>query len=347
MVQERANRADQLEIENERLREKLSDADFFRSRVDELREDNKMLQKTKEMLEDQLEQSSKRFEQSMALESEIIKYKQRINEMAAERDADKSKLQELLEENTHLQLAMKSLSKLTDLDKLRAEEQGSDVPAGDNSLSEQLTNNAQTRAIKMELENRRLQQKLDAMQQTNFQETANKLLELEKEKKILTLKSEQMQENCNRFTQQNQELEEMFKNALEENKKLQDSIDNRQKATDQQMQDREMDKMKIVALENQIETLTKEKQRIQNLFVSIQRRADDLERFLDTKKKELESAMEKAEACDRFEIETLDLKEKISTLEKDNANLTKDLNKFKETLEVNHSIIIIIFDSFS
>lgn len=335
MVQERANRADQLEIENERLRDRLSDADFFKSRVDELREDNKMLQKTKEMLEDQLEQSSKRFEQSMALESEIIKYKQRINEMAAERDADKSKLQELLEENTHLQLAMKSLHKLTDLEKLRAEEQGSDVPAGDNSLSEQLTNNAQTRAIKMELENRRLQQKLDAMQQTNFQETANKLLELEKEKKILTLKLEQMQENCNRFTQQNQELEEMFKNALEENKKLQDSIDNRQKATDQQMQDREMDKMKIVALENQIETLTKEKQRIQNLFVSIQRRADDLERFLDTKKKELESAMEKAEACDRFEIETLDLKEKISTLEKDNANLTKDLNKFKGTLEVN------------
>lgn len=334
VIQERANRADQLEIENERLREKLSDADFFKSRVDELREDNKMLQKTKEMLEDQLDQSSKRFEQSMALETEIIKYKQKINEMAAERDADKSKLQELLEENAHLQVAMKSLNKLADLDKLRAEEQGSDVPAGDNSLSEQLTNNAQTRAIKMELENRRLQQKLDAMQQSNFQETAHKLLELEKEKKILTLKLEQTQENCMRFTQQNQELEEMFKNALEENKKLQDSIDNRQKATDQQMHDREMEKMKIVALEKQIETLTKEKQRIQNLFVSIQRRADDLERYLDTKKKELETIQPKAEACDRFEIEALDLKEKISALEKENANLAKDLNKFKETLEV-------------
>lgn len=342
VLQERANRADQLEIENERLREKLSDADFFKSRVDELREDNKMLQKTKEMLEDQLDQSSKRFEQSMALETEIIKYKQKINEMAAERDADKSKLQELLEENAHLQLAMKSLNKLSDLDKLRAEEQGSDVPAGDNSLSEQLTNNAQTRAIKMELENRRLQQKLDTMQQSNFQETANKLLELEKEKKILTLKLEQTQENCNRFTQQNQELEEMFKNALEENKKLQDSIDNRQKATDQQMQDREMEKMKIGALDKQIETLTKEKQRIQNLFVSIQRRADDLERLLDTKKKELDAATEKAEACDRFEIETLDLKEKIGALEKDNANLTKDLNKFKETLEVNAYAVTMI-----
>lgn len=186
----------------------------------------------------------------------------------------------------------------------------------------------------MELENRRLQQELDAMRETNFQETTNKLLELEKEKKMLTLKLEQMQEKCNRFTQQNQELEEMFKNALEENKKLQDLIDNRQKASDRQLQDREVDKLKIVALENQIEALTKEKQRVQNLSESIQRRANDLERFLDTKKKELESASVKAESCDRFEIETLDLKEKISGLEKENSNLLKDLNKFKETLEV-------------
>lgn len=182
-----------------------------------------------------------------------------------------------------------------------------------------------------------MQQELDAIRETNFQETANKLLELEKEKKMLTLKLDQMQENCNRFTQQNQELEDMFKNALEENKKLQDSIDNRQAATERQIQDREVDKLKITAFEKQIEALTKEKQRIQSLNVSIQRRADDLERFLDTKKKELDSAQPKAEACDRFEIETLDLKEKISAMEKEHTNLTKDLNKFKETLEVSHN----------
>lgn len=172
------------------------------------------------------------------------------------------------------------------------------------------------------------------MRQTNFQETANKLLELEKDKKMLTLKSEQLQENCNRFTQQNQELEEMFKNALEENKKLQDAIDNRQQASERQMQDREMDRMKLVGLEKQVESLTKDKQRIQTLSESIQRRADDLERFLETKKKELETLIPKAEACDRFEIESIDLKEKIAAMEKENANLAKDLNKFKGTLEV-------------
>lgn len=284
------------------------------------------------MLEEQLAQSRKRSEQSMKLESEIIEYKQRMNDMALERNVDREKLQELLDENTQLQLVLKSLNKNSDVEKLKAE-RDTEAPLND-SLSEQLTNNAQTRAIKLELENRHLQQELDAMRESNFQETANKLLELEKEKKMLSLKLEQMRENCNRFTQQNQELEEMFKNALEENRKLQDAIDNRQEASERQLQDREVDRLKLVALEKQVEMLTKEKQRIQNLSESIQRRADDLERYLDTKKKELETIQPKAEACDRFEIEGLDLKEKISALEKESANLAKDLNKFKETLEV-------------
>lgn len=47
VLRERADRADQLEIEIQRIREKLSDVDFFKSRVDELREDNRMLLKTK------------------------------------------------------------------------------------------------------------------------------------------------------------------------------------------------------------------------------------------------------------------------------------------------------------
>lgn len=47
VLRERAERADQLELEMQRMREKLSDADFFKTRVEELREDNRMLQKTK------------------------------------------------------------------------------------------------------------------------------------------------------------------------------------------------------------------------------------------------------------------------------------------------------------
>lgn len=93
-------------------------------------------------------QSRKRFEQSMALESEIIKYKQKLNDMVLERDAGREKLQELLDENTQLQLAMKSLNKPLAIDKLKSEELEGDNSINDNSLSEQLTNNAQVRSTK-------------------------------------------------------------------------------------------------------------------------------------------------------------------------------------------------------
>lgn len=47
VLRERAERADRLEIEVQRFREKLSDSEFFKTRVEELREDNRMLLETK------------------------------------------------------------------------------------------------------------------------------------------------------------------------------------------------------------------------------------------------------------------------------------------------------------
>lgn len=59
---------------------------------------------------------------------------------------------------------------------------------------------------------------------------------------MLSLKLEQVQSTCNRLTQQNKELEDVFRNALDENKKLQDSLDLRQKALERQNQEREVSK---------------------------------------------------------------------------------------------------------
>lgn len=94
------------------------------------------------MLEEQLQRSRKRSEHVMTLESEIIKYKQKLNDLTLERDADRSRMEELIEENTQLQLVAKNLNTTVDMDK-----SFSDVDdgcnSGDNSLSEQLTNSVQ------------------------------------------------------------------------------------------------------------------------------------------------------------------------------------------------------------
>lgn len=60
--------------------------------------------------------------------------------------------------------------------------------SGDNSLSEQLSSNAQARALKLELENRRLLSTIDSLKESSFHESSNKILELEKDKKKLSLK---------------------------------------------------------------------------------------------------------------------------------------------------------------
>jgi len=53
---------------------------------------------------------------------------------------------------------------------------------------------------------------------------------------------EQLQENCQRLNQQNSELEQLFKDALTENRKLQDSIDTLKLNSDKQHQELQVKK---------------------------------------------------------------------------------------------------------
>lgn len=335
VLREKSERVERLEIEIQRFREKLSDIEFYKTRVEELREDNRMLLETKEMLEDQLMHARKRGEQVMTLESEILKYKQKLNDIALERDVDKSKMQELMDENTQLQLTTKDLIAGSEQkNKQQTSDTEDDIPSGDNSLSEQLTNNAQTRALKLELENRRLLAAIENLKESSFKENSQKLLDLEKEKKKLQLKCDQLQENCDRMNQQNSELENVFKNALTENKKLQDIIDSKQTQIEKSSQDKEVEKVKLQDLENQIEALTKEKERIHNLSDSIQRRANDLEKSLQVKVKDFDQLKERTSEFDAFKKELNDIRNKLGAVEKENITLNKELAKTKENLEI-------------
>ena len=67
-----------------------------------------MLLETREMLEEQLQRARKRGDHVLELEGEIIKYKQQVNDLTLEREANHEKLQELFEENAQLQLLTKS-----------------------------------------------------------------------------------------------------------------------------------------------------------------------------------------------------------------------------------------------
>lgn len=171
------------------------------------------------------------------------------------------------------------------------------------------------------------------MREQSVLESSDKVLELEKEKKRLTLKCEQLHENSNRVMQQNSELEEVFKNALEENRKLQDSLDSKKTFIDRQAIDRESEKDKLQDFEKHLESLTKDKQRIQMLCDSIQRRADDLEKTLDARTKELNLIKPEADKVTGLIIQTEELKTKLTYSERDTHNLQREVNKLREAVE--------------
>ncbi|GBP57950.1 Protein Daple, partial [Eumeta japonica] len=333
-LREKADRCDRLEQEIQRYRDRLADAEYYKTRVAELREDNKALMETRDALEEQLQRARKRAEQCLTLEAAMIKLKREANDIALERDADQQKIQELIEENNHLQYVTKSVLSESNNSNLDTDNEcESTLESGENSLSEQLTSNAQARALKLELENKRLLSTIDNLREQSLLESSDNILELEKEKKKLTLKCEQLQENYNRLVQQNSELEEVFKNALEENRKLQDSLDSQKTAIDRQAIDRESEKIKLQDFERHLEALTKDKQRIQMLCDSIQRRADDLEKTLDARTKELNILKPEADKVTGFIIQTEELKTKLTYIEKENQSLLRDVNKLRESVE--------------
>lgn len=334
VVREKAERADKLENEAQRYRERLADAEFYKVRVDELREDNRVLIETREMLESQLTRARQRADQLLVLEEDLLNYKQKINDIALERDAAREKIVELTHENYQLQQMTKSA--LQNIDKIESDldDNYSLCSAADNSISEQLNNDAETRALKLELENRRLLSTIESIKEGKFQETSDKILELEKDKKKLTLKCDQLQETCERWIKQNSELETLFKNALQENRKLQDSMDVTNKISERLSQELQNEKAKLTEMERNIEILTKEKQRVQNLCDSIKKRADDSDKSLTQVLDQLTTFKIQTEEMKNVQIEKQNVLNKVNSLEKDNATLQKDVLKLKETIEV-------------
>ncbi|XP_011637512.1 girdin isoform X2 [Pogonomyrmex barbatus] len=327
-VIERADRADRLEIEVTRYREKLTDIEFYKTRIEELREDNRVLMETREMLEEQLSSSRNRADKVLELESEIIKYKQLLNDMALERAADKEKYQELVEENTQLhQLTKAAASEAA----LTGSSDSEEPVHNDNRLSEQLTSNAQTRALKLELENRRLNTLIDSLKESSFHENSTRVLELEKEKKKLSLKIESLNDNKERLVQQNTDLELVCKQALEENKKLQNTLKNQRTSFEKQQQ--ESHHVKMMELEKNYDTAVKEKQRVQLLLESVQRRADELERTLETANQKVEELKLIENNINDINTKCLNLESKLTATEKEKDAAQRDIHKCRETIE--------------
>ncbi|XP_061625762.1 girdin-like isoform X3 [Phyllopteryx taeniolatus] len=157
-LRERAIKADKLESEAARYREQLHKMEFYKAKVEELKEDNRVLQETKEVLEDQLAGWRARSDKIHQLEKHSLLLKARIHDMEQGRDADRKCIEELQDENLTLCLAQRrSMEESQHLGwELEQLSKTTENSQGQQTFSDEVSERIRSRLLKLEKENRSL-----------------------------------------------------------------------------------------------------------------------------------------------------------------------------------------------
>ncbi|XP_064342274.1 protein Daple isoform X2 [Camelus dromedarius] len=205
-LREKANRVERLEMELVRCREKLHDVDFYKARMEELREDNIILIETKAMLEEQLTAARARGDKVHELEKENLQLKSKLHDLELDRDTDKKRIEELLEENMVLEIAQKqSMNESAhlgwELEQLSRNADLSD--ASRKSFVFELNECASSRILKLEKENQSLQSTIQGLRDASLalEESSLKCGELEKENQQLSKKIKDLEQEKDHLNQ--------------------------------------------------------------------------------------------------------------------------------------------------
>ncbi|XP_031418085.1 girdin isoform X2 [Clupea harengus] len=169
-LREKALRADKLESEVGRYRDRLHNLEFYKAKVEELKEDNQVLLETKAMLEEQLEGSRARSDKLHQLEKHSLQLQAKIHDMEEERASDRRRIEELLEENLFLEMAQKrSMEESQHLGwELEQLSKSSEGPEGSvpKSLDEEVAERACSRLLRLERENQTLRRTVEELRGT-------------------------------------------------------------------------------------------------------------------------------------------------------------------------------------
>ncbi|XP_073708145.1 girdin isoform X2 [Garra rufa] len=168
-MKERAIRADKLESEVARYRDKLHNMNFYKVKLEELKEDNQVLMESKTMLEEELQSVKARSDKLHHLEKHNLLLEAKLHDMEEERTVDRRQIEELLERNVILELSQKSsmeesqrLGWELELAKNPHQNSGTEL----KSLGQEVTEKTCSRLLKLEKENQRLLKALKEFQGT-------------------------------------------------------------------------------------------------------------------------------------------------------------------------------------
>ncbi|XP_030905181.2 protein Daple isoform X2 [Melopsittacus undulatus] len=376
-LRERANRVERLEMELVRCKEKLHDVDFYKARMEELREDNIILIETKAMLEEQLTMARARGDKLHELEKENLQLKSKLHDVELDRDTDKKRIEELLEENMVLEIAQKqSMNESAHLGwELEQLSKSTDLADTRKSFVFELNECASSRILKLEKDNQSLQNTIQELRDASLtsKESSLKFVELEKENQQLSKKIEKLQNQIEKEKQSNQDLETLSEELIKDKEQLQVIMETLKADKDRQIKDlkQENDHLNQVVLslrqrsqvssEARVKDIEKENKILHETVTETSSKLSKLEFEKKQLQKDFDQVREKVERVEEMEKELHRLEreneqltkkaavmkivtEKVEVLEQENGDLEVENRKLRKSLDTLQNISIRLGD---
>ncbi|XP_064569782.1 protein Daple isoform X3 [Zonotrichia leucophrys gambelii] len=376
-LRERANRVERLEMELVRCKEKLHDVEFYKARMEELREDNIVLIETKAMLEEQLTMARARGDKLHELEKENLQLKSKLHDVELDRDTDKKRIEELLEENMVLEIAQKqSMNESAHLGwELEQLSKSTDLADTRKSFVFELNECASSRILKLEKDNQSLQNTIQELRDASLtsRESSLKFVELEKENQQLSKKIEKLQNQIEKEKQSNQDLETLSEELIKDKEQLQGVMETLKADKDRQIKDlkQENDHLNQVVLslrersqvssEARVKDIEKENKILHETVTETSSKLSKLEFEKKQLQKDFDQVREKVERVEEMEKELHRLEreneqltkkaavmkivtEKVEVLEQENGDLEVENRKLRKSLDTLQNISIRLGD---
>uniref|UniRef100_A0AAR2KXF0 HOOK N-terminal domain-containing protein n=1 Tax=Pygocentrus nattereri TaxID=42514 RepID=A0AAR2KXF0_PYGNA len=352
-LRDRAGRVDRLETELARFKEKLHDVHFYKARVEELREDNMTLLETKSMLEEQLSTARGRCDKLHELEKENLHLRSKLHDMEIDRDSDKKRLEELLEENMLLEISQKqSMNESAHLGwELEQLAKNNEVNEARKSFVFELNESTSSRLLKLEKENQSLQSTIQELREASLSLEEGQLHAMDVSCCFNGIVTQEKQTT--------QDMESLGEELLKEKQRVEKALEMLQAEKDKRISELEQEKehlnQAVGALQKRAQADSEARVReveTENrvLHQTISETGSRLARLEADKRqatKELEGLRERSERCEEMEREVARLErgreqlqrelaslriasERAEALERENATLEQDNRRLKK-----------------
>uniref|UniRef100_A0AAQ4PTQ6 HOOK N-terminal domain-containing protein n=1 Tax=Gasterosteus aculeatus aculeatus TaxID=481459 RepID=A0AAQ4PTQ6_GASAC len=364
-LREKAIRVDKLESELSRYKERLHDIEFYKARVEELKEDNQVLLETKSMLEEQLDATRTRSDKLHLLEKESLQLKSKIHDLEMERDMDRKRMEEILEENLVLEMAQKqsmdeSLHLGWELEQLAKTPELTEAPQ--KSLGEEVNELTSSRLLKLEKDNQTLMKTVEELRGAASHDTVTKLSKVNLENQRLNQKLEQLGSELTADRESLLSAESLSTDLMKEKALLEKTLETLRENSERQLKGLEQENKHLsqtvsslrqrcqVGAEARVKDVEKENRVLHESICETTAKLNKIEFERKQLRKELEVVKEKGERAEELEVQNQKLErvneslqkkvsslgitcEKVSSLEKENSDLEAEGRRLKKKLD--------------